>query len=87
MHSVLPEASPFLKRIRSLTPVSVQNVHKDAMATTAVRHVAPAAILQTRATLSTERVLVLLTTGKNHCVQVRHVCRVEKRTTTMIIKT
>ena len=86
MHSVLPEAWPFVKRIRSLTPVSVQNAHKDAMATTAVRHVAPAANLQTRATLSTERVLVL-TTGKNHCVQVRHVCRVEKRTTTMIIKT
>ena len=75
MHSVLPEALPFLKRIHSLTLVSVQNSHKDAMATTAVRHVAPAAVLQTRATLSTERVLVL-TTGKNHCVQVRHVCRV-----------
>ena len=71
----ITRALPFLKSIHSPPPVPVQNAQKDAMATTAERHVAPAAVLQTRATMSTERVLVL-TTGKNHCVQVRHVCRV-----------
>ena len=41
------------------------------MAKTAEINVAPAAVLQTRATLSTERVLVPLQTGKHQCVQVR----------------
>ena len=51
--------------------VFVQAASTEVMATTAVRHVAPAAVSQTRATLSTERVLVPLTTGKHQCVQVR----------------
>ena len=59
--------------------VFVQFASKEVMATTAARHVAPAAVLQIRATLSTERVLVLLTTGKHQCVQVRQFWRIYNR--------
>ena len=59
--------------------VFVQAASKEVMATTAARHVAPAAVLQTRATLSTERVLAPLTTGKHQCVQVRYVWQIYNR--------
>ena len=75
---MLPEAWPFLKRICPFTLVSVQNAHKEAMATTAVRNVATAAVLPTRATLSTEHVLVLPTSGNHRCVTVRNACRMNK---------
>ena len=59
--------------MHSPLPVSIQNAQKEAMETTAMRHVAPAVDLRTRATLSTELVHVLMTTGKHQCVQVRYV--------------
>ena len=64
--------------------VFVQAASTEVMATTAVRHVAPAAVLQSRATLSTERVLVSLTTGNHQCVQVRHVWRIYLRVLTVM---
>ena len=63
--------SPFQSYSHSPPSAFVQAASKEVMATTALRHVAPAAVLRTRATLSTERVLVPLTNGKHQCVQVR----------------
>ena len=59
--------------------VFVQAASTEVLATTAARHVALAAVLQTRATLSTERVLVPLRSGKNQCVQVRQFWRIYNR--------
>ena len=71
MFSITVSPRDYQSDSHSPPSVFVQAASTEVMATTAVRHVAPAAVLQTRATLSTERVLVSLTTGKHQCVQVK----------------
>ena len=71
MFSIAVSPRDYQSYSHSPPSVFVQAASKEALATTAVRHVAPAAVLQTRATLSTERVFVPLTTGKHQCVQVK----------------
>ena len=79
MFSIAVSPRDYQSYSHSSPSVFVQAASTEVLATTAARHVALAAVLQTRATLSTERVLVPLRSGKNQCVQVRHFWRIYNR--------